>query len=522
MRHPSILGLLAALVLTLAGQAEGYPGFARKYRTSCSTCHVAYPKLNDFGEAFRLNGYQIPDDDEFYVKEEPVELGVESYKEVWPKAIWPNTIPGTAPFSLRLIQELSWREDRTRSDADWQFGLPTELELTGAANLGPDIAAWATLAFEPNTSRITDEGIAETPGAATPDAGGHSHLPERDLEVELHRAFVNFGSLFSEGSGVLDLGLPREAVNLRVGALDPSFLAFSNHRRLTSAGYNINNFTFNDNHVRFESPFLPAIELHGILASRFRYALGWTTGGRQILDHKPQDFYGRIAYKVGGMALDGTGGAGGAEGDELASTDNWVDNSFTLGLFGYYGKQDLIDTLRSTITVVEMEENEDGEMETMIEIEPVTIPVDWEDRFFRVGTDARLNWGNLDLFGAVMWAADKLPRENELTRYTVHDEQLFRVGGESPGWDYAYAGMLEADYVIYPWMIAITRYEFTNYEGRTNGNDVHRIIPNLTFLLRANVKAYIEGQLTYTDEDSTTGNSRWEGHRFLLGLDVSF
>ena len=37
------------------------PAFARKYKTSCMTCHVAYPKLNAFGEAYRLNGYQIPE-----------------------------------------------------------------------------------------------------------------------------------------------------------------------------------------------------------------------------------------------------------------------------------------------------------------------------------------------------------------------------------------------------------------------------------------------------------------------------
>ena len=35
------------------------PAFARMYRTSCSTCHTAAPKLNVLGEAFRLNGYRL-------------------------------------------------------------------------------------------------------------------------------------------------------------------------------------------------------------------------------------------------------------------------------------------------------------------------------------------------------------------------------------------------------------------------------------------------------------------------------
>ncbi len=36
------------------------PAFARKYGFNCNMCHVAYPKLNDFGQRFRDSGYQIP------------------------------------------------------------------------------------------------------------------------------------------------------------------------------------------------------------------------------------------------------------------------------------------------------------------------------------------------------------------------------------------------------------------------------------------------------------------------------
>ena len=39
------------------------PAFARKYRTGCTTCHTAAPKLNVLGEAFRLNGYRFPEND---------------------------------------------------------------------------------------------------------------------------------------------------------------------------------------------------------------------------------------------------------------------------------------------------------------------------------------------------------------------------------------------------------------------------------------------------------------------------
>ncbi len=51
---------IAATVLLLAPRAEAIPAFARKYETSCQTCHTVFPKLNAFGTAFRLNGYRMP------------------------------------------------------------------------------------------------------------------------------------------------------------------------------------------------------------------------------------------------------------------------------------------------------------------------------------------------------------------------------------------------------------------------------------------------------------------------------
>ncbi len=38
--------------------AFAIPAFARKYGLPCSACHEAWPKLNNFGLAFRDNGFQ--------------------------------------------------------------------------------------------------------------------------------------------------------------------------------------------------------------------------------------------------------------------------------------------------------------------------------------------------------------------------------------------------------------------------------------------------------------------------------
>jgi hypothetical protein len=50
----------AALLVTLfPTNASAIPAFARKYGLKCSACHEAWPVLNDFGRAFRDNGYQL-------------------------------------------------------------------------------------------------------------------------------------------------------------------------------------------------------------------------------------------------------------------------------------------------------------------------------------------------------------------------------------------------------------------------------------------------------------------------------
>ena len=69
--NPLLVG--AFLLLVLLGWAEAeihaapapslavraIPAFARKYGLPCSACHTAWPELNNFGQVFRDNGYQL-------------------------------------------------------------------------------------------------------------------------------------------------------------------------------------------------------------------------------------------------------------------------------------------------------------------------------------------------------------------------------------------------------------------------------------------------------------------------------
>jgi hypothetical protein len=43
-------------------KVHAIPAFARKYGLPCSACHSAWPELNNFGQVFRDNGYQLMND----------------------------------------------------------------------------------------------------------------------------------------------------------------------------------------------------------------------------------------------------------------------------------------------------------------------------------------------------------------------------------------------------------------------------------------------------------------------------
>src|SRR5215472_1754591 len=154
--HKRKVRLLALLALTfwLSDTARAIPAFARMYGTSCSTCHIDFPKLNDFGKAFKDAGFKFPKDDASMLKIPPVMLGAPANKELWPKAIWPGTIPGIPPIGLRYNNYLQFTSgSRTQFNslnppgtiapfvptADFETGL---FSLFTAGNFGSDIAFW--------------------------------------------------------------------------------------------------------------------------------------------------------------------------------------------------------------------------------------------------------------------------------------------------------------------------------------------------------------------------------------------
>src|ERR1700688_3826937 len=61
----SVLGAALTLIFLIMGasqSASALPAFARKYGLRCSACHESWPMLNFFGKKFKDNGYQLMND----------------------------------------------------------------------------------------------------------------------------------------------------------------------------------------------------------------------------------------------------------------------------------------------------------------------------------------------------------------------------------------------------------------------------------------------------------------------------
>src|SRR5947208_1579526 len=105
--------VVAGLVLGAAQSAVALPVFARRYETSCTTCHAMIPKLNPFGIAFRNNGYRIPLADDKLLKSPDISLGAPAWKQLWPKAVWPGKIPSVPPVAFRAAADVNIRPSQT-------------------------------------------------------------------------------------------------------------------------------------------------------------------------------------------------------------------------------------------------------------------------------------------------------------------------------------------------------------------------------------------------------------------------
>ena len=215
LRRISLLFAFVFTVILLTGSSYAIPAFSRQYGTSCATCHVDFPKLNDFGKAFKDAGFKFPKDDETFIKVPPVMLGSPAQKELWPHVIFPGTIPGLPPIGLRFNQFFQYTSGNANNyniagQSTGPYVPRTDFEpgffsIFMAGNFGSDIAFWV------------DDDISVS------GANANGHLGDGYLR------FVNVGRF---------LKLPTDAFTVRVGQFELD-LPFTQARSINLSNYDI-------------------------------------------------------------------------------------------------------------------------------------------------------------------------------------------------------------------------------------------------------------------------------------------
>ena len=176
-----VLFALAMAVIT-ADRGEAIPAFARKYGLSCNACHIAVPKLKDYGNDFAGNGFQLPD------KEEPVR----ALKDVGDDHL---LLQRELPLAIRFDAFAQYRsENDVKSDLKTPYGI----KLLSGGNIAPDIGYYF-----------------------------YFYMNERGEVAGLEDAYVHFNNIFGSKLDIL------------VGQFQVSDPLFKRELRLTYEDYQI-------------------------------------------------------------------------------------------------------------------------------------------------------------------------------------------------------------------------------------------------------------------------------------------
>lgn len=295
------LSLSVASVFLLPTQtAWAIPAFARKYNVPCTLCHVAFPKLNDFGATFRDNGYQMMSDQDL--------------PEKHPEGFWPIAMRTTVGYQSADITNQPTL-DGTRL---------TRATTRSAGFTGLDILSFGTL------GRNISYGIVYTPGLK--DAG--ISIGDSRSESDLESAFVRLDNL--AGSSLL---------NFKAGKFELD-LPFSEKRSLTlNTPYVVYHYLSGVPYgtVLGNKSVLPLFAADPNLTNQSGFGLGDNQVGAELMGHL-QDGVGVFRYSasvISNSRSDAFGGGKQAEfyGHLTQSLGGWgATEGQRIGIFGFAGR----------------------------------------------------------------------------------------------------------------------------------------------------------------------------------------
>lgn len=470
----SAVVIVVCAMLASVPKTSAIPAFSRKYQTSCTTCHSNYPELNDFGEAFKKNGFKFPQDDESFVKEPPVLLGAKAQKEAFPGAVFPGEIPGFLPVAFRY-------EGNFTLNRKQPAGVVAQNGFTPRTDL-----------FAPNTFTIL---------AAGSFGQNLSFWIDDDISVDAGNANGTLGDGWLKYSDLgHGIGLPKNALNVRFGQFELD-LPFTQAKSIYLSPYDIYGeasvagaLGTTNNPTIFGSP-QRGIEFGGTPNNgNFDWSVAVTNGSNAgDPSRSTKDVYVRLSQKFNlerdpesRKAIQAAGPTGPRD-----------HTSLRVGFYYYYGKN---------------QQNQDGKLFPGL----ATI----EEPFYRIGGDLRFKYRHLELFGLGMYGHD--------------DNHIVNAGpvlAAAPAVKFS-GGFAGANYWLFPWLIGTFHYDAVNshadFINGTPASQYHtrnRFSPGFQVLVRANVKTLGEYQYTFGQPytDPVTGNTLFfRPNTFQTGIDYVF
>jgi hypothetical protein len=503
------------------------------------TCHIDFPKLNDFGKAFKDAGFKFPQDDETYLKVAPVMLGAEALKDTFPKSVWPGTIPGMPPIGFRFntfFQTTGGARNNFNALTPLAVGASPQVipgadfasgyfSIFTAGNFGSNIAFWVD----------DDISIGGSNGAGGlgdgyvkfVNAGRFLKLPKDSLSVRVGQFELDLPVTQARTYNLSPYDIYQEA---NIGAMNSMValqqnvsnqFVFANAAKgielsggHTYGGYHYSVAVLDQNTAGIEqssntSPFVPS-------------PTGGASGGAGFGSSANfKNLYGRFSYRFN-LERDPES----RHAVQAAAPTGPRDHTYlTLGSFYLYG-----DSVQQFA----------GATEFLRVQEP----------YFRAGGDFNFNYRRLNTYGVFMYGRDHslLPVDSDgaLIPLPLAAGSPIPVGFVRSVPAKFNGGFVQADYMVFPWMMAIMRWDAVNSTAdRINGlalststpyfapfhSTRNRFTPGVQVLIHPNIKFSFEYQFrpeqtTVIKTDPTTGNliavNPFRSNTALFGLEFVY
>jgi hypothetical protein len=431
-----VLLAAAATLLVCSSRADAIPAFSREHNTECATCHTIFPELNEYGDAFKKNGFvwnKQKKTDDTAKSEKAVAIRGEGDPElldklkeiaaVQPKPngeqsalpgksepLWLAGLPHTVPLSISGTLNAAYNDDLPTDKID----LSTRAVSLYSGGVIKDKIGFF-LKYNLYVEGAFDPSVSNTPINSSPPNAN-------DLE-EFYLVWRNsFGS----------------PVNLKAGRFRPQLSLWKKSDKtgisdFPTTSYRVDRSTFSPDSTE------DALEANGVLFNRLFFALGG-------VDRNGQDSnegYAHLSLKIGGSDFKAK------EPDLDLDNESILDYMYlVIGGYGYSG--------RNSISLASTQRN----------------------NFYRTGVDLDLVVKSARLRLAWAKGQDSNP---DFSSHTQRTTDIYSAQG---------------DLMFTTELLGFFRYE---HHETWDGQIVNRYIPALVYAPIQNTKVTLEYQHTTMD-----------------------